>query len=291
MSKEGYYLVLGLKPGSSAQQLKDAYRDLAKVWHPDRFAHDPKLQQKAQEKLKEINEAYAQLTSPAAHRATRRHAPDAPKAEHTRSRRSAGAPSGVRDSPPKTRLAPYALAAFGFTAVLFLSFILLRADGGAPVAVGESPARQPSAESGAVGAEPAGRKENKTPDRPKASAGLQADGTTERVSAPETAAATAAAESSAGLRPLPTVVRTIDPETGLLATRACPIKSPMTYPAGQEPRDYCEADHGQKRAQESQKGATGQAQAEGRSSMKAVVDAVKSPGKLFRKKKEQPAGQ
>ena len=29
-----------------------------KVWHPDRFGGDPRLQKKAQEKLKEINEAY-----------------------------------------------------------------------------------------------------------------------------------------------------------------------------------------------------------------------------------------
>src|SRR4029079_18185020 len=40
------------------RELKAAHRDLAKVWHPDRFQHDPRLQEKAQEKLKEINEAY-----------------------------------------------------------------------------------------------------------------------------------------------------------------------------------------------------------------------------------------
>ncbi|MDA8090568.1 MAG: lysozyme inhibitor LprI family protein [Nitrospiraceae bacterium] len=39
-------------------QIRESYRDLVKVWHPDRFAHDPKLQQKAEEKLKEINLAY-----------------------------------------------------------------------------------------------------------------------------------------------------------------------------------------------------------------------------------------
>src|SRR4028119_13609 len=65
MSQEGRNCqeVLGVSEGASAQELKAAYRDLAKVWHPDRFAHDPRLQQKAQEKLKEINEAYEQLTS------------------------------------------------------------------------------------------------------------------------------------------------------------------------------------------------------------------------------------
>ena len=58
-----YYEILGLGPGASQEQVKQAYRDLAKVWHPDRFAHDPRLQQKAQEKLKGINEAYEHIRS------------------------------------------------------------------------------------------------------------------------------------------------------------------------------------------------------------------------------------
>jgi hypothetical protein len=57
------YDLLGVKPGVSNRELKAAYRDLAKVWHPDRFLHDPRLQEKAQEKLKEINEAYEVLIS------------------------------------------------------------------------------------------------------------------------------------------------------------------------------------------------------------------------------------
>lgn len=57
------YEILELKPDASQEEIKQAYRDLVKVWHPDRFSHDPRLQQKAQEKLKEINEAYEQLQS------------------------------------------------------------------------------------------------------------------------------------------------------------------------------------------------------------------------------------
>lgn len=56
-----YYDILGLQPGATQKEIKQAYRDLAKVWHPDRFPNDPRLQQKAQEKLKEINEAYGHL--------------------------------------------------------------------------------------------------------------------------------------------------------------------------------------------------------------------------------------
>lgn len=57
------YEILELKPDASQEEIKQAYRDMVKVWHPDRFSHDPRLQQKAQEKLKEINEAYEQLQS------------------------------------------------------------------------------------------------------------------------------------------------------------------------------------------------------------------------------------
>jgi outer membrane protein assembly factor BamE (lipoprotein component of BamABCDE complex) len=55
------YEVLGLERDASIEEVKQAHRDLVRVWHPDRFAHDPQLQQKVQEKLKEINEAYERL--------------------------------------------------------------------------------------------------------------------------------------------------------------------------------------------------------------------------------------
>ena len=58
-----WYKILELEPGASPEELKQAYRDLAKVWHPDRFSDDPRLQQKALEKLKKINEAYGRLQS------------------------------------------------------------------------------------------------------------------------------------------------------------------------------------------------------------------------------------
>jgi hypothetical protein len=53
--------VLGLAPGATKQELDDAYRDLVKVWHPDRFQSDPTLRLKAQEKLRDLNAAYEGL--------------------------------------------------------------------------------------------------------------------------------------------------------------------------------------------------------------------------------------
>ena len=55
--------MLGLKPGASQEELVQAYRDLANVWHPDRFADNPRLQKKAEEKIKEINAAYEYIKS------------------------------------------------------------------------------------------------------------------------------------------------------------------------------------------------------------------------------------
>ena len=53
--------ILGLKPDVTFEDVKQAYRDLVKVWHPDRFQNDSRVARMAEEKLKEINEAYQTL--------------------------------------------------------------------------------------------------------------------------------------------------------------------------------------------------------------------------------------
>ena len=62
-----YYKILGLKTGASEEDLKNAYRDLVQVWHPDRFTHNPSLQKRAEEQLKEINNAYEAIRTRRAH--------------------------------------------------------------------------------------------------------------------------------------------------------------------------------------------------------------------------------
>lgn len=51
------YEVLGVERTASIDQIKSAYRSLAKKYHPDNYADSP-LQEVANEKMQEINEAY-----------------------------------------------------------------------------------------------------------------------------------------------------------------------------------------------------------------------------------------
>lgn len=55
------YSVLGVSSNASDDEIKKAYRDLARKYHPDNY-HDNPLADLAQEKMKEINEAYDTIT-------------------------------------------------------------------------------------------------------------------------------------------------------------------------------------------------------------------------------------
>lgn len=56
-----FYELFGLRPGFSKQDLKDAYKRLAKQWHPDRFVGEKINIVIAEEKIKAINVAYEVL--------------------------------------------------------------------------------------------------------------------------------------------------------------------------------------------------------------------------------------
>ncbi len=55
------YSVLGVKPDASDDEIKRAYRELARKYHPDNYQNNP-LADLAEEKMKEINEAYDAIT-------------------------------------------------------------------------------------------------------------------------------------------------------------------------------------------------------------------------------------
>lgn len=215
------YEVLGLKPGVSDRELKAAHRDLAKVWHPDRFVHDPRLQEKAQEKLKEINEAYEQLIS-----------------RHKRRVTSAPPPPRTRSSPDDVRVparraigwswrlaAPLAVFALVFA---FTTRTLLR----------QYTQPQPAPE-----LTHAAETTEQAPTASRAGANHTTRNRDDNSLAPATEPATEPPPTNEAVVAVPTVTVSIDPESGLLATPTCPVKSRMTYPSGSEPHGYCTINH------------------------------------------------
>ena len=55
--------ILELEREATLDEAKQAYKDLVNIWHPDRFSSNPRLKQKAEEKIKEVSEAYETVKS------------------------------------------------------------------------------------------------------------------------------------------------------------------------------------------------------------------------------------
>jgi len=64
MAKDNYYDILGVSQTATHEEIKEAYRVLASVWHPDRFPQGSKQWTLANAKLKAINAAYEVLKDP-----------------------------------------------------------------------------------------------------------------------------------------------------------------------------------------------------------------------------------
>src|SRR5437588_3614319 len=88
---------LGVPENATLAEIRTAHRDLAKVWHPDRFGSDDRLRKKAENQLKVINDAYDYL---------RLHLPSKPEQEN---RPPSNAPRSQRQShtePPSKNASP-----------------------------------------------------------------------------------------------------------------------------------------------------------------------------------------
>lgn len=212
------YDVLGVKPGVSDRELKAAHRDLAKVWHPDRFLNDPRLQEKAQEKLKEINAAYEQLISRHTFRPARPKANASDSAKTATSVRQAR--EGIRWLRVIAALAVF-VAVFAFTTKTVLR---QRLQSATPAPVESSSA------------------EIATTTTPAETKPIVRNRTDSNV-APATEVASESAPTPQALNAVPTVTVSIDPANGLLATADCPVKTRVTYPSGSEPHAYCNITH------------------------------------------------
>lgn len=59
-----HYRTLGIKPGCSPDQMKNAYRRLVKKWHPDHYAnqHQAGTRAAAERRMREINRAFRSLS-------------------------------------------------------------------------------------------------------------------------------------------------------------------------------------------------------------------------------------
>jgi hypothetical protein len=258
--------LLGMKPGASVGEIKAAYRDLAKVWHPDRFAHDPRLQEKAQDKLKEINEAYEALISGKYTRTNARASRPStePAAPHTQQPRSQPG-AGKLLWPLMILLACAAVIVFVVSTRLARND---RSDESQSSVTAANPTGQSASDEGREKDEAAlNRKEKKSVEKQKAAA---IDSSLRPI------------ESQAPVRALPTVTVTIDPTTGQLATAACPLKSSMTYPNGREPRSYCNADH------RSVAGADAQPESKKKSGLKSAFNRMAAPARWLKDKVNEP---
>jgi TolA-binding protein len=122
-----FYRVLDLEPGASTEEIKRAWRDLTKVWHPDRFQGDPRMEAKAEEKLKEINEAFGRLVAGLASQAPRSRPDFRQHEERVDSPEPAPGPEAPSPSRPAKPGEPFPLKGVAFVVLLFdaLALILL----------------------------------------------------------------------------------------------------------------------------------------------------------------------
>lgn len=89
---DNFYKILEVPQTASAEEIQCAYRQLIQVWHPDRFQSNPELLEKAEQKTKQLNEAFWHLSDPQ-RRARHDESLDRLRADTVRSHESPPGPS------------------------------------------------------------------------------------------------------------------------------------------------------------------------------------------------------
>jgi DnaJ-like protein len=75
------YTILGVDPGATADEIHAAYKRLAQIYHPDRYANvSEDVRRESERRMKEVNSAY---------QATKEHASAPPSADHSDEEREA----------------------------------------------------------------------------------------------------------------------------------------------------------------------------------------------------------
>lgn len=99
--------ILGLGEDATAEDVKTAYRECVQILHPDKFATNKKLQERATEQFKNLQAAYDYLVANEKSRQRRSGGAAGPACASTRTGSSSAAsscePDGVYDAAPRTR--------------------------------------------------------------------------------------------------------------------------------------------------------------------------------------------
>lgn len=146
-----YRQTLDLHPDASLNELKQAYRAMAKVWHPDRFPADSGLRETAEVRMKQINEAYAALLAlhsvgPVSQPAERARQDDRPSVRMAATRTIRRSPRRRKRSTGPTRAAQGMKSRFA-TAVLCAAIVVAVMAGWATLYglfAGRSPSADPA---------------------------------------------------------------------------------------------------------------------------------------------------
>jgi hypothetical protein len=108
MTEDDALRILDLQTGCTPAQVREAYLDLVKVWHPDRFQSDGRLRTKAEGILQELNDAYNTLQRPSGQReiasSTPTQRPEGPQTADVQSATAASLRSSPIATPTPARL-------------------------------------------------------------------------------------------------------------------------------------------------------------------------------------------